>query len=104
VVRPQFLRSAREHNGNIPCCENSQSPEKTDSDTQKQAAIPHHLPFQLEPLRFLPPPGGIILLSGTQLHVTVPNTRTSRAIALLFRTVHCNDVIARRTMTNRKGE
>jgi hypothetical protein len=34
--------SARQHNGNVQRCQNSLGTEKTDADTQKQAAVSHH--------------------------------------------------------------
>jgi hypothetical protein len=33
--------SARHHHGNIPRCENSDGPEKTDGNSQEQAAVWH---------------------------------------------------------------
>jgi hypothetical protein len=51
-------------------------------------------------LRFLPPPGGIILFSGSQLHETVPNTTNVARYSIDFRTVHYDDVIARRGAPN----
>lgn len=41
--------SAHQDNDNIPRCENSQGPEKTDTDTQKQAAGSHYFPFAFSP-------------------------------------------------------
>jgi hypothetical protein len=37
--------SARHHHGNIPRCENSQGPEKTDGNSQEQAAVWHLASF-----------------------------------------------------------
>jgi hypothetical protein len=43
---------------------------------------------------YLPPPGGIIMFSGAQLHETVPNTSNVARYSIDFRTVHLDDVIA----------
>jgi hypothetical protein len=57
---------------------------------------------ELDPLtiRYLPPPGGVILFSGAQLHETVPNTTDLARYSIDFRTVHLDDVIARRGAPN----
>jgi hypothetical protein len=40
---PHFpFASARQHSGNVPRCQNSQGPEKADTDSPKQAAVLHH--------------------------------------------------------------
>jgi hypothetical protein len=56
----------------------------------------------LEPVtvRYIPPPGGLIIFSGAQLHETVPNTTTSTRYSIDFRTVHLDDVAARRGAAN----
>jgi hypothetical protein len=48
----------------------------------------------LQPItvRYLPPPGGIIVFSGAQLHETVPNTADLARYSIDFRTVHADDV------------
>ncbi|OHV81839.1 hypothetical protein [Ensifer sp. LCM 4579] len=51
-------------------------------------------------LRYLPPPGGIIAFSGAQLHETVPNTTGVARYSIDFRTVHIDDVVARRGAAN----
>jgi len=51
-------------------------------------------------VRLLPPPGGIILFSGAQLHETVPNHADISRYSIDFRTVHLDDVTARRGATN----
>lgn len=51
-------------------------------------------------LRYLPPPGGIILFSGAQLHETVPNRTDFARYSIDFRTVHLDDVAARRGAPN----
>jgi hypothetical protein len=68
------------------------------SDTREQPK-----PQQaLEPVtvRYLPPPGGVIIFSGAQLHETVPNTTSVARYSIDFRTVHYDDVIARRGAHN----
>jgi hypothetical protein len=52
-------------------------------------------PVELEPdIRLLPPPGGLILFSGAQLHSTVPNTSGRTRFSIDFRVVHLDDVVA----------
>jgi hypothetical protein len=68
------------------------------SDTREQPK-----PQQaLEPttVRYLPPPGGIILFSGAQLHETVANTTDVARYSIDFRTVHLDDVVSRRGAPN----
>lgn len=57
---------------------------------------------ELDPLtiRYLPPPGGVIVFSGAQLHETVPNTTDLARYSIDFRTVHLDDVIAGRGAPN----
>ncbi len=53
-------------------------------------------PVDLNPsLRFVPPPGGLILFSGAQLHSTVPNGTDLTRFSIDFRTVNLDDVRAR---------
>ena len=68
------------------------------SDTREQPKTQQ----ELEPVtvRFLPPPGGIILFSGAQMHETVPNTTNAARYSIDFRTVHYDDVVARRGAPN----
>jgi hypothetical protein len=68
------------------------------SDTRQQPKAQQ----ELEPItvRFLPPPGGIILFSGAQLHETVPNEEGVARYSIDFRTVHYDDVAARRGASN----
>jgi hypothetical protein len=51
-------------------------------------------------LRIVTPVGGTILFSGAQLHSTVPNTTNSVRFSIDFRTVHEDDVWARRGAVN----
>jgi hypothetical protein len=54
-------------------------------------------PVELEPqLRLLPPPGGMLMFSGAQLHSSVPNTSGRTRWSIDFRTVHLGDAAARR--------
>ena len=50
---------------------------------------------KLDPVtvRYLPPPGGIIVFSGAQLHETVPNTTRVARYSIDFRTIHFDDVV-----------
>ena len=51
-------------------------------------------------IRYLPAPGGVIVFSGAQLHETVPNTTDLARYSIDFRTVHLDDVVARRGAPN----
>jgi hypothetical protein len=51
-------------------------------------------------IRYLPPPGGVILFSGAQLHETVPNTTDLARYSIDFRTVHWDDIVERRGAPN----
>lgn len=51
-------------------------------------------------VRLLPPPGGMIIFSGAQLHETVPNVTDVARYSIDFRTVHLDDVLARRGAPN----
>jgi hypothetical protein len=57
---------------------------------------------ELQPItiRYLPPPGGIIVFSGAQLHETVPNTAGIARYSIDFRTVYYDDVIQHRGAPN----
>jgi hypothetical protein len=68
------------------------------SDTREQPKAQQ----ELEPVtvRFLPPPGGIVIFSGAQLHETVPNTTNVARYSIDFRTVHYDDVVDRRGAPN----
>jgi len=61
------------------------------SDTRKQPMPEEEM--ELEPqVRLLPPPGGMIVFSGAQMHSTVPNTSGRTRFSIDFRTVHIDDV------------
>jgi hypothetical protein len=68
------------------------------TDTREQPKPQQEL--NSESLRYLPPPGGIIIFSGAQLHETVPNTTDVARYSIDFRTVHIDDVIAHRGAGN----
>ena len=51
-------------------------------------------------VRFLPPPGGIIVFSGSHLHETVPNLTKEARYSIDFRTVHLDDAERRRGAPN----
>lgn len=58
-------------------------------------------PVELHPqLRVICPAGGIIIFSGAQLHSTVPNTSGRARFSIDFRTVHLDDVVAKRGAPN----
>jgi hypothetical protein len=68
------------------------------SDTREQPKPQQEL--ESVTMRFLPPPGGLIVFSGSQLHETVPNKTNFARYSIDFRTVHYEDVIARRGASN----
>jgi hypothetical protein len=68
------------------------------SDTREQPKAQQEL--ENVTIRLLPPPGAIILFSGQQLHETVPNRTEIARFSVDFRTVHLDDVYARRGATN----
>lgn len=51
-------------------------------------------------VRFLPPPGGLIVFSGSQLHESVPNSTDVARYSIDFRTVHIDDVMGRHGAPN----
>ncbi|MBA2749255.1 MAG: hypothetical protein H0U45_11080 [Tatlockia sp.] len=68
-------------------------------DTRKQ---PHaEEPIEIEPqLRIVSQPGGVMIFSGAQMHSTVPNNSGSTRFSIDFRTVHLDDVVAKRSAPN----
>ncbi len=69
------------------------------SDTREQPGPEE--PIELDPqIRVVPEPGGVMLFSGAQLHSTVPNTSGRTRFSIDFRTVHIDDVRARRGAVN----
>lgn len=67
-------------------------------DTREQPKAQQEL--EAVTIRYLPPPGGIIVFSGAQLHETVPNTTNVARYSVDFRTVHYDDVVCRRGAAN----
>lgn len=58
-------------------------------------------PLELEPeVRYVAPPGGVIVFSAAQLHSTVPNTTNMVRWSIDFRTVNIDDVIQGRGAPN----
>jgi hypothetical protein len=58
-------------------------------------------PLELDPqIRLICPVGGIILFSGAQMHSSVPNTSGSTRFSMDFRSVHRDDLLARRGAAN----
>ena len=68
------------------------------SDTREQPKAQQEI--EQVTVRFLPPPGSIILFSGAQLHETVPNEEGVARYSIDFRTVHYDDVVAQRGAPN----
>jgi hypothetical protein len=68
------------------------------SDTREQPKPQQKL--RSRSVRYLPPPGGVIAFSGAHLHETVPNTTPVARYSIDFRTVHLDDLAARRGATN----
>ena len=69
------------------------------SDTRKQPKAEE--PMELDPqIRLIPPPGGIILFSGAQMHSSVPNNSGKTRFSIDFRTVHLGDAHDRRGAPN----
>ena len=69
------------------------------TDTRKQPRAEEHL--ELEPqLRLITKMGGMILFSAAQMHSTVPNTSGYTRFSIDFRTVHFDDVMAKRGAAN----
>ena len=58
-------------------------------------------PLELSPeVRFVVPPGGVIIFSGAQLHSTVPNTTKLVRWSIDFRTINIDDVVSKRGAPN----
>jgi hypothetical protein len=69
------------------------------ADTRKQPRPEE--PMELDPqIRVVCPPGGVMLFSAAQMHSTVPNTSGYTRFSIDFRTVHADDVLARRGAPN----
>jgi hypothetical protein len=61
------------------------------SDTREQPKPQEEIDRRPQ-IKLLPPPGGLILFSGAQLHETVPNTTGIVRYSMDFRTVHADDL------------
>jgi hypothetical protein len=58
-------------------------------------------PLEFEPdVRFVVPPGGVIVFSGAQLHSTVPNTTNMVRWSIDFRTINIDDLVSKRGAPN----
>jgi hypothetical protein len=68
------------------------------SDTREQPKPQQEL--DTTTVRFLPPPGGIIVFSGAHLHETAPNLTDETRYSIDFRTVHLDDAARRRGAPN----
>jgi Phytanoyl-CoA dioxygenase (PhyH) len=68
-------------------------------DTRVQPHPPADLPRDPQ-VRFVVPPGGVVLFSGAQLHSTVPNTSGRSRFSIDFRTVNIRDLEQRRSAPN----
>lgn len=69
------------------------------TDTRQQ---PHaEAEIALDPqIRVITPPGGALIFSAAHLHSSVPNTSQHTRFSIDFRTVHLDDVIAKRGAPN----
>jgi hypothetical protein len=73
----------------------------TNVDEYVQAQPRPEEPIELDPpIRPLVRPGGVILFSAAQLHSAVPNTSGRTRFSIDFRTVHCDDVVAKHGAPN----
>jgi hypothetical protein len=69
------------------------------ADTRKQPKPEE--PIELDPqIRVITGAGGILLFSGAQMHSTVPNTSGRTRFSIDFRTVHIDDVRAKKGAPN----
>jgi hypothetical protein len=61
--------------------------------------------MEIDPqIRLICQPGGIIMFSGAQMHSSVPNTSGLTRFSIDFRTVHLDDVLAKRGAPNVDAE
>jgi len=66
----------------------------TTKEHQSRPGAVDHKP--VNELVVLPPPGGVLLFSGNQLHTSIPNTSGRARYSIDFRTVDARDLIAGR--------
>lgn len=101
---PRYFKEAVENNSEIynyyewNTKNRGAAAQQVKSDTREQPKAQQEL--QQVTVRYLPPPGGIILFSGAQLHETVRNTTDVARYSIDFRTVHYDDVVQRRGAPN----
>lgn len=69
------------------------------TDTRKQPKPLEEIDH-LPEVRFVVPPGGIVLFAGAQMHSTVPNTAGFTRYSIDFRTVNIEDIKAKRGAPN----
>lgn len=69
------------------------------TDTRPQPKAQESVELQPD-IRLIPPPGGLILFSGAQLHSTVPNTSGRTRFSIDYRVVHLDDVRTLRGAAN----
>lgn len=71
-------------------------------ETRKQPQA--NEPIDLDPqVRLVTKVGGVVIFSGAQMHSTVPNTSRRTRFSIDFRTVHIDDLVARRGASNIDG-
>ena len=68
------------------------------SDTREQPKPQENI--EIDSIKIICPPGGLILFSGAHLHETVPNTSGVARYSIDFRTVHHEDAVAHLGATN----
>lgn len=77
--------------------------EQVETETRQQPEAEQEI--EREPdIRVIPPPGGILLFSGAQLHTTVPNTSGKTRFSIDFRVVNRRDVETRAGAANVDSE
>jgi hypothetical protein len=62
------------------------------SDVREQPKLREEI--EVQDLRIICPPGGLIMFCGAHLHETVPNTSGIARYSIDFRTVHYDDIVA----------
>lgn len=71
----------------------AQAAKHVHEDTRVQPHPPEDLDRDPQ-IRFVVPPGGLVVFSGAQMHSTVPNTSGRSRFSIDFRTVNCVDLEA----------
>ena len=69
------------------------------TDTRKQPHAEEEITLDPQ-VRIITPPGGVLIFSAAQLHSSVPNTSQRTRFSIDFRTVHLDDVNAKRGAPN----